>query len=58
MLVMRSLLFVPAHRESMVARARSSEADVVVLDLEDGVPPAENPSALSVSWVIPIGRIF
>ena len=42
--VMRSLLFVPANRENMVQSAVRSEADVVVLDLEDGVPPAEKES--------------
>ncbi len=43
---MRSLMFVPAHRERMVERALglgefgASELDVAILDLEDGVPPA------------------
>lgn len=34
---MRSLLFVPADSERKVAKALASAADVVVLDLEDGV---------------------
>ncbi|HKG73451.1 MAG TPA: aldolase/citrate lyase family protein, partial [Aestuariivirgaceae bacterium] len=34
---MRSLLFVPADSERKIARALSSEADVVILDLEDSV---------------------
>ena len=42
---MRSLMFVPAHRERMVQRAlglgefEPSRLDVAILDLEDGVPP-------------------
>lgn len=41
MLVMRSLLFVPSNRDNMVARAHQTPADVIVLDLEDSVPPSE-----------------
>ncbi len=35
--ILRSLLFVPADSERKIARALSSEADVVILDLEDSV---------------------
>ncbi|MEP6693152.1 MAG: CoA ester lyase [Chloroflexota bacterium] len=48
---MRSLMFVPAHRERMVQRAlglgefRAGPLDVAVLDLEDGVPDASNDDA-------------
>ena len=48
---MRSLMFVPAHRERMVERALglgefgASELDVAILDLEDGVPPAAKDEA-------------
>ena len=45
MLVMRSLLFVPANRANMVAHAHETPADVIVLDLENAVPPAEKDSA-------------
>src|SRR5262245_54124631 len=39
---MRSLLFVPADSERKLARATGSGADVLILDLEDGVaPPAK-----------------
>ncbi|HEX6513083.1 MAG TPA: CoA ester lyase [Chloroflexota bacterium] len=38
---MRSLMFVPGHRERMIQKALASEADVLFLDIEDGVPPAE-----------------
>src|SRR5262245_31799619 len=39
MLIARTLLFVPANRERMVARALEAPADVITLDLEDSVPP-------------------
>ena len=35
---MRSLFFVPAHVEKFYEKAITSNADVIVLDLEDGVP--------------------
>jgi citrate lyase subunit beta / citryl-CoA lyase len=35
--ILRSLLFVPADSERKIARALASEADVVILDLEDSV---------------------
>jgi citrate lyase subunit beta / citryl-CoA lyase len=37
----RSLLFAPANRPELVAKLPRSRPDVVVLDLEDAVPPAE-----------------
>lgn len=37
--VLRSVLFVPGHIEKMAQKAALSEADCVVLDLEDAVPP-------------------
>jgi citrate lyase subunit beta/citryl-CoA lyase len=48
---MRSLMFVPAHRERMVERALglgefgASGLDLAILDLEDGVPPAAKDEA-------------
>ena len=48
---MRSLMFVPAHRERMIQRALglgefgASALDVAILDLEDGVPPASKDEA-------------
>jgi citrate lyase subunit beta/citryl-CoA lyase len=42
---MRTLLFVPAQRESMVEKAHQIPADVICLDLEDAVPPAEKATA-------------
>ncbi len=45
----RSLMFVPGHRERMVAKALGlANLDVVMLDLEDGVPPAEKDAARGV----------
>lgn len=45
MLLMRTLLFVPANRENMIERAHGATADVIVLDMEDSVPPAEKENA-------------
>jgi citrate lyase subunit beta / citryl-CoA lyase len=42
---LRSLLFVPGHQPRMISKARSAEADAVILDLEDGVGPEEKPAA-------------
>lgn len=39
---MRSLMFVPAHNDRLLNSASRSEADVLLLDLEDSVQPAEN----------------
>lgn len=36
----RSLLYVPAHRENLVEGAHKRGSDAIILDLEDGVPPA------------------
>ncbi|NMG68029.1 CoA ester lyase [Azoarcus indigens] len=41
----RSFLFVPASRPERIAKALSSGADVVVVDLEDAVPPADKDAA-------------
>src|SRR3954463_8525522 len=41
----RSLLYVPATRESFVAKAHTRGADAIILDLEDAVAPAEKPAA-------------
>jgi len=48
MLLMRTLLFVPANRENMVERAHGAPADVIVLDMEDAVPPAEKEAARQI----------
>ena len=41
----RSFLFVPGNRESMLDKAASAGADALILDLEDSVPPAEKVTA-------------
>lgn len=42
----RAYLAVPAHRARLVAKAASSAADAVFMDLEDAVPPSEKSLAL------------
>ena len=41
--VMRSVFYVPSNNEKMVAKAPTIACDVLTLDLEDSVPPAEKP---------------
>lgn len=41
----RSLLFAPANRPAIHARALAAGADIVCLDLEDAVPPQDKDSA-------------
>ena len=48
MLLMRTLLFVPANRENMIERAQQAAADVICLDLEDSVPSAEKEAAREI----------
>lgn len=43
-----ALLFVPGHRERMVAKAAALEVDAIVFDLEDSVPVAEKDAARTV----------
>ena len=42
-------LFVPAHRERSLARAFDADADVVILDLEDGVPVEQKERARALA---------
>lgn len=46
---MRSLLFVPGHDERKLNKGLGSEADALILDLEDAVPPAEKARAREVT---------
>ena len=41
----RSMLFVPASKPDMIAKAAASDADAVCIDLEDSVTPADKPAA-------------
>ena len=41
----RSLLFIPAVAERFVTKAHTRGADVIILDLEDSIPPSEKEAA-------------
>ena len=43
--LLRSLQFVPGNRRDMLEKARAFDADVLVADLEDSVPPSEKAAA-------------
>lgn len=50
-IIMRSLMFVPGHNEKLLTSAAKSDADVLLLDLEDSVQPESNkPLARKKSW--------
>jgi citrate lyase beta subunit len=42
---LRSVLFSSGQRQRMIEKALGTDADAVILDLEDGVPPAEKDAA-------------
>ena len=57
----RSVLFLPASNPRAIAKARASEADLVVLDLEDAVKPADKNAArdaaveaVTSEWPMPV----
>ncbi|MPY98076.1 MAG: CoA ester lyase [Actinophytocola sp.] len=54
----RSLLFVPAARPQRFAKAAASGADMVIVDLEDAVPPERKAAARgdTVDWLTGDGR--
>ena len=56
--LLRSLIFVPGNRPNMLERALSFNADIVIVDLEDSVPPAEKLNArdLAREWVPKLHR--
>lgn len=41
MRALRSVLFVPGHKADWIDKALASEADGIIIDLEDAVPPAD-----------------
>ena len=45
MILKRSWMFVPGHRQRMIDKALGLDTDVIMLDIEDGVPPAEKDQA-------------
>ena len=40
--LMRSLMFVPGHNEQLLIKSAQSEADILLLDIEDSVQPKKN----------------
>jgi len=55
---MRSMLFVPGDRPERFAKAATSGADAVILDLEDAVMPERRPEARAAiaGWLAATGR--
>ncbi len=58
---LKSLLFLPASNPRAILHARESEADLVILDLEDAVKPVDKATArtaaveaLSQDWPMPV----
>jgi citrate lyase subunit beta/citryl-CoA lyase len=47
--LLRSVLYVPAHREELIAKAPSAGADAVCLVLEDSVPDARKAEARAIA---------
>lgn len=45
MTVMRSVFYVPGNNQKFIEKAPTLPADIITLDLEDSVPPAEKPKA-------------
>ena len=53
MQLLRSIVFVPGNRSNMLERALGFGADIIMVDLEDSVPPGEKAAAceLATEWV-------
>lgn len=51
--LLRSLIFVPGNRANMLERALNFDADIIMVDLEDSVPPGEKVAARGVAaeWI-------
>ncbi|KLU62172.1 citrate lyase subunit beta [Peptococcaceae bacterium CEB3] len=45
MTVMRSIMYIPGNNPKMISKAPEIPADIITLDLEDSVPPAEKETA-------------
>ena len=53
----RSLLYVPATRDSFVAKAHTRGADAIILDLEDAIASSEKPAArAALARAVPMVR--
>lgn len=44
-MILRSMMFVPGHNQRLMASARRSAADALILDLEDSVPESDKTKA-------------
>ena len=56
--LLRSFLFVPAHRIDRVPKALAAGADAVIVDLEDAVAPADKASAREQARGLEKARVF
>ena len=56
--LLRSLIFVPGNRANMLERALGFNADIIMVDLEDSVPPAGKSAArgLAAQWIPALRR--
>lgn len=45
MAIMRSIMYIPGNNPKMISKAPEIPADIITLDLEDSVPPAEKETA-------------
>ena len=56
--LLRSLIFVPGNRPNMLERALTFPADIIMVDLEDSVPPGEKVAARGVAaeWIPKLGQ--
>ncbi|WP_328746826.1 CoA ester lyase [Streptomyces sp. NBC_00285] len=54
--VYRSCLYVPGHHPDRITRAYESEADAVIIDLEDAVPVTHKPLARETAAAITSGQ--
>src|SRR5512135_2081684 len=48
MTVMRSVFYIPGNNQKFIEKAPVTPADIITLDLEDSVPPAEKPKARDI----------
>ena len=55
--LLRSLMFVPGHNKKLMAKAATTEADVLLLDLEDSVQPYKNKAKKFVGSVLEIALV-
>ena len=61
MIPIRSFMFVPGHRQKFIDGLPSGQADAVILDLEDSVPPTEKKAARAlvaskIGWLAENGQ--